>query len=83
MVLTSVLFDLYFQISITCTAPHRKTRCLIRDLLLYLRGDFSMEYVAFDYNEPTNQRWKEIMAEKLKTAATFKIHCWTEECGDL
>lgn len=34
-----------------------------------------MEHVAFDYNEPTSQRWKEIMAEKLKTASTFEIHC--------
>ena len=37
-----------------------------------------MEHVAFDYNEPTSQRWKEIMAEKLKTASTFEIHCWAE-----
>lgn len=31
-----------------------------------------MEYVAFDYNEPTNQCWKEIMAEKLKTPLLLK-----------
>ena len=42
-----------------------------------------MEYVAFDDNEPTNHRWKEIMAEKLKTAATFEIHCWTEETKEI
>lgn len=42
-----------------------------------------MEYVAFDYNEPTNQCWKEIMAEKLKTASTFEIHCWTEETEEI
>ena len=42
-----------------------------------------MEYAAFDDNEPTNQRWKEIMAEKLKTAATFEIHCWTEETKEI
>ncbi len=42
-----------------------------------------MEYVAFDYNEPTNQCWKEIMTEKLKTASTFEIHCWTEETEEI
>lgn len=42
-----------------------------------------MEYVAFDDNAPTNQRWKEIMAEKLKTAVTFEIHCWTEETKEI
>ena len=42
-----------------------------------------MEYAAFYDNEPTNHRWKEIMAEKLKTASTFEIHCWTEETEEI
>ena len=42
-----------------------------------------MEYAAFYDNEPTNHRWKEIMAEKLKTASTFEIYCWTEETEEI
>ncbi len=39
--------------------------------------------MELDPNEATNQRWKNIMATKLKTAATFEIHCWEEEAEEI
>ncbi len=38
-----------------------------------------MEQIDFDYTQPTNQKWLEIMKEKLLTAQSFEIHCWSEE----
>ena len=37
------------------------------------------ELVAFDGTEQDNSRWLEIVSEKLKTAKTFEIHCWSDE----
>ena len=37
------------------------------------------EVIAFDGTEKDNVRWKALMEEHLKTAATFEIHCWREE----
>ena len=35
--------------------------------------------VYLDRSETTDTRWKALVAERLKTAKTFEIHCWNEE----
>ena len=35
--------------------------------------------VYLDRSEITDSRWKALVAERLKTAKTFEIHCWNEE----
>ena len=35
--------------------------------------------VYLDRSETTDSRWKALVAERLKTAKTFEIHCWNEE----
>ena len=42
------------------TRVHHSFLPACRYFCCILRGDLSMEYVAFDYNEPTNQCWKAI-----------------------
>ncbi len=38
-----------------------------------------MEQFDFDDQQPTNQKWLNIMLQKLLTAKTFEIHCWADE----
>ena len=38
-----------------------------------------MQAVYLDRSETTDSRWKALVAERLKTAKTFEIHCWNEE----
>lgn len=38
-----------------------------------------MQLIEFDYTQPTNSEWVEIMKHKLMTARTFEIHCWSDE----
>ena len=35
--------------------------------------------VYLDRSETTDARWKALIAERLKAAKTFEIHCWNEE----
>ena len=42
-----------------------------------------MEYVAFDYNEPTNQCWKEIYDVKAENALKFVNPLLTEETEEI
>ena len=35
--------------------------------------------VYLDRSETTDRRWKALVSERLKTAKTFEIHCWSEE----
>jgi len=37
------------------------------------------EEVSFDWTEPDNARWLEIIRRQLASAASFEIHCWNEE----
>ena len=38
-----------------------------------------VEAVEIDFLLSTNEEWKTIMSEKLKSAGRFEIHCWNEE----
>lgn len=38
-----------------------------------------MQEIDFDYTQPTNHEWVEIMKNKLITANIFEIHCWSDE----
>lgn len=35
--------------------------------------------VYFDRSETEDTKWKSLIAERLKLAKTFEIHCWNEE----
>ena len=35
--------------------------------------------IEFDYTQPTNQQWKDIIKQHLQTTISFEIHCWEEE----
>ncbi|WP_418632343.1 CPCC family cysteine-rich protein [Ruthenibacterium lactatiformans] len=37
------------------------------------------EMITFDRTETDNSKWKTLLAEYLKTAKAFEIHCWNEE----
>ena len=37
------------------------------------------EIINFDGSEKDNTKWKALVAEHIKTAKNFEIHCWTEE----
>lgn len=39
----------------------------------------AIEILALDATEPDNQRWKALVEQYAKTAASFEIHCWNEE----
>ena len=39
----------------------------------------AIEILALDDTEPDNQRWKALVEQYAKTAASFEIHCWNEE----
>lgn len=41
--------------------------------------DIEQELITFDREETDNNKWKALLAEHLKTAKTFEIHCWNEE----
>ena len=41
--------------------------------------DIEKELITFDREETDNNKWKALLAEHLKTAKTFEIHCWNEE----
>ena len=41
------------------------------------------EVIAFDGTEKDNTRWKALMEEHLQTAATFEIHCWSDETAEI
>ena len=41
--------------------------------------DIEKELITFDREETDNGKWKALLAEHLKTAKTFEIHCWNEE----
>ena len=41
--------------------------------------DTEKELITFDWEETDNNKWKALLAEHLKTAKTFEIHCWNEE----
>lgn len=36
-------------------------------------------YIEIDTSSASNAEWREIMAEKLRSASHFEIHCWNEE----
>ena len=38
-----------------------------------------VKIIEIDAAAATNEEWQAIMAEKLKTASRFEIHCWNEE----
>ena len=38
-----------------------------------------IEAIEIDLSSATNEEWKTIMSEKLKSAGRFEIHCWNEE----
>ena len=38
-----------------------------------------VEAVEIDLSLSTNEEWRTIMSEKLKSAGRFEIHCWNEE----
>ncbi len=42
-----------------------------------------MTTIHLDSDKATNREWKEIIAEKLKTATSFEIHCWAEEADQI
>ena len=37
------------------------------------------EIIILDGSEEDNVKWKALIAEQIKTAKKFEIHCWTEE----
>jgi len=41
------------------------------------------ESVYFDYTEKDNTRWLNLMADALKNAKNFEIHCWNEETEEI
>ena len=38
-----------------------------------------IEAIEIDLSSATNEEWKTIVSEKLKSAGRFEIHCWNEE----
>lgn len=53
----------------------------ILDLTPAKPPDASIEHilVEFDKTEPDHKRWLAMVADKLKTAKVFEIHCWEDE----
>jgi len=43
----------------------------------------STDPIYFDYTEKDNIRWLNLMADALKKAKTFEIHCWNEETEEI
>ena len=43
----------------------------------------STDPIYFDYTEKGNTRWLNLMADALKNAKTFEIHCWNEETEEI
>ena len=43
----------------------------------------STDPIYFDYTEKDNTRWLNLMADALKNAETFEIHCWNEETEEI
>lgn len=41
------------------------------------------EIINFDGSEEGNAKWKALIAEHIKTATTFEIHCWAEETKEI
>lgn len=41
------------------------------------------EIITFDGTEKDNTKWKMLIAEHIKTAKTFEIHCWTGEAEEI
>lgn len=40
---------------------------------------FEVTAIPFDDTAASNEEWKKIMQEKLRSASHFEIHCWKEE----
>ena len=38
-----------------------------------------MDWTDFDNTKKTNDEWKRITEEQLRTATYFEIHCWNDE----
>lgn len=45
----------------------------------HVKGRVMVEQFNFDYTNPSNHEWVEIMKNKLITANMFEIHCWSDE----
>lgn len=35
--------------------------------------------IKIDETSPSNEEWRAVMSEKLRSASRFEIHCWKEE----
>ena len=42
-----------------------------------------VEAIEINLSSSSNEEWRAVMAEKLKEAARFEIHCWNEEQGEI
>ena len=42
-----------------------------------------MHPIPFDDTRSTNEAWKRILEPQLRQAASFEIHCWTEETKEI
>lgn len=42
-----------------------------------------VEAIEINLSSSSNEEWRAVMAEKLKGAARFEIHCWNEEQGEI
>ena len=45
--------------------------------------NIACEIITFDGSEKDNAKWKALVAEHIKTARTFEIHCWAEEQDEI
>lgn len=39
----------------------------------------AVETIEIDLSSSSNEEWRGIMKEKLRSAKRFEIHCWEEE----
>lgn len=42
-----------------------------------------VEAIEINLSSSSNEEWRAVMAEKLKGADRFEIHCWNEEQGEI
>lgn len=42
-----------------------------------------VEAIEINLSSSSNEEWRAVMAEKLKGATRFEIHCWNEEQGEI